>query len=279
MQNILIAIDVVAADEKTIDFACYLAKVTGSRLTGVFLENLVYADTPVVRNLYGSPFVETILTSDIPENEYKRKACQAAVTNFNAVCRQKGIQHAIHLDRGVPVEELIEESRFADLIIVDTETSFSKKSEAAPTKFVREILADSECPIILAPTSFAGVNEVIFAYDGSKSSVYAIKLFSYLFPQFSDRLTRVVQINTGNENIITEKHKLRGWLNAHYSNIDIVTLHGDPKDELFIYLLNKEDMIVVMGAYGRSWLSQVFSKSEADLVVKSINLPVFIAHC
>ncbi len=279
MQNILVAIDVLSPDEKTLDFACYLATVTHSKLTGVFLENLIYADKPVIKSVYGSPYVETILSTDIPENEEKRKACHNAIRHFNEVCGRKGIKHYIHLDRATPAEELIEESRFADLLIVDAETSFSKRTESIPTKFVKDILAESECPVIISPESFQGVDEIIFAYDGSKSSVLAIKQFTYLFPQFADRMIRIVQVNKDDENSIKEKRKLKEWLKSHYSNIDIVVLYGEPGEELFLYLLNKENMFVVMGAYGRSWISNLFSKSDADLVVKSLNLPVFIAHC
>jgi hypothetical protein len=33
-----------------------------------------------------------------------------------------------------------------------------------------------------------------------------------------------------------------------------------------------------MGAFGRSMLSDFFKHSTAELIVKTINLPVFIAH-
>jgi hypothetical protein len=69
---------------------------------------------------------------------------------------------------------LIEESRFADLLIIDAETSFNRGLEANPTRFVKEILQHAECPVVISPVSFEGLDEIIFAYDGSASSVYAI---------------------------------------------------------------------------------------------------------
>jgi len=278
MKNILTAIDVLHPDKKTLEFACWLANKTHSQLTGVFLENLIYADTPVMKTLYGSPYVETILTNDVPENVDKRKACTSAISHFYEECRDKNVKHNIHIERGIPAEELIEETRFADALVIDAETSFSKKTESVPSKFVTNVLGESECPVIISPERFEGIDEIVFAYDGSKSSFFAIKLFTYLFPQFTDRMIRVVQVNKDSDSNISERRRLNEWLQSHYSNIDIVLLYGEPGEELFNYLFDKEDVFVVMGAYGRSWLSNLFVRSKAHAIVKSINLPVFIAH-
>lgn len=278
MKNILAAIDVLHPDKKTLEFACYLANETDSQLTGVFLENLVYADAPVLKTLYGFPYIETILTNEVADNIDKRKACESAIAHFYDICKSKNVRYNIHIDRGIPAEELIEESRFADALIIDAETSFSKKTESAPSKFVTDVLGESECPVIISPESFDGVDELVFAYDGSKSSVIAIKLFTYLFPQFTDRMIRVVQVNKDTDSAIKERRKFNDWLQCHYSIVDIVVLYGDPGEELFNYLFDKENIFVVMEAYGRSWLSNLFAKSKAHAIVKSINLPVLIAH-
>jgi hypothetical protein len=41
MEKILLAIDAMKPDIKSLDFACYIANLTKSKVTGVFLENLV----------------------------------------------------------------------------------------------------------------------------------------------------------------------------------------------------------------------------------------------
>ena len=71
---------------------------------------------------------------------------------------------------------------------------------------------------------------------------------------------------------------MKEWLNAHYKEVEFVILKGDATDEMFGYLIEKKNAIVVMGAYGRSLLSRFFQPSHARLVVKTVNLPVFITH-
>ncbi|WP_431215139.1 hypothetical protein ACQ86N_10690 [Puia sp. P3] len=41
MEKILLAIDSQNLDENAVDFACYLARLTGPKLTAIFLDNLV----------------------------------------------------------------------------------------------------------------------------------------------------------------------------------------------------------------------------------------------
>jgi nucleotide-binding universal stress UspA family protein len=42
--------------------------------------------------------------------------------------------------------------------------------------------------------------------------------------------------------------------------------------------MGKQDVVVVMGAYGRSYVSGFFKKSSADPLIKKIDLPIFITH-
>ncbi len=277
MEKILLAIDAMKPDIKSLDFACYLANLTHSKITGIFLENLVSVENP--EKIFPEMRSGQIVTADnYSVIEQKETCCEENINRFNEACGKRGVKHTIHRDRGVPAEEMIEESRFADMIIIDAETSFTKRYEGAPTKFVKEVLENAECPVIISPVDFNGINEIVFTYDGSRSSAFAIKQFTYLLPELKDKKITILQVNKENNKIIREKYKLKEWLKGHYSNIGFTLLEGDPKFELFTYLLNKRNIFVVMGAYGRNLLSHFFNRSHAELVVMVIDKPVFIAH-
>jgi hypothetical protein len=97
---------------------------------------------------------------------------------FNEACKCKNIKGNIHVDCGIPGGELINESRFIDVVIADATMSFSKKTTGEPSRFVKDILTESECPVILSTADFKAINELVFAYDGSASAMFAIKQFS-----------------------------------------------------------------------------------------------------
>ena len=106
-----------------------------------------------------------------------------------------------------------------------------------------------------------------------------MKQFTYMFPELHNTKVLVIEVCEGDDHVVTAKEKLSTWLQNYYSNVSYLVLYGKPKDELFGYLLEKEKMFVVMGAFGRSTISSLFSKSSAELLLKAVNLPFFVAHC
>ena len=274
MEKILLAIDASYVNINTLDFACYMASLTRSKLTGVFLENTLEDMAPAGGLAYGDPFTGMVLTGI----EQKRSMCADNIAIFKETCVKKNISYNIHHDRNIPLREIIKESRFADLLILDAKTSFITNGEEAPTGFVKKVLMAAECPVIVAPECFTGIDEIVFAYDGSPSAVFAIKQFTYLFPGLDEKKVTLLQINEFESHAVEERHQITEWLKSHYSVINIVTLNGRLKSALFGYLMGKTNLMVVMGAFGRSAVSHFFKSSSAEPVIKAINLPVFIAH-
>lgn len=259
MEKILLALDAVNVNTNAVDFACFIAKLTHSRLTGVFLEGLL-DERPLV------------IAGDAQET------VDANIHLFREACVCRSTISSIHRDRGIPLGEIISESRFADLIIVDPETAFCKKDLHNPSRFVKDVLRSAECPVLIAPYNFDGIEEVIFTYDGSASSVFAIKEFAHLFPDLRDKKTTVVSVRQDGADRLKEQFMVKEWLKAHYSDLHFEIRDGQAADELFGYLIEKKDAIVVMGAYGRNLVSSFFKPSRASLLVKTIDLPIFIAH-
>ena len=271
MKRVLVAIDANQVNVNLLDFACFIAKLTHSKLTGIFLDKIKIAKEPVKEMAYGAQ------RSVSAETGEKVKLFDEGARLFTETCNNRGANCSLHHDEGSPVVDIIKESRFAELLIVDPEMSFKEKKEI-PSGFIKEVLAKSECPVVLAPFSFYGIDEILFAYDGSPASVFAIKQFIYLFPELTGKKVTVLQVNEHGDNAFTEKNKVGELLQMHYSSIGFQLLHGKASDELFGYLLGKKNVFVVMGAFGRSMLSGFFKHSTAELILKTINLPVFIAH-
>ena len=273
MEKILLAMDGYKQNTYAIDFACYLARLTHSRLTGVFLEGAPEEGEPAITRL------EELATVDqVSADAYAADPVLQHVHRFREACLCREVPARVHRDRGVPVADILLESRFSDLIVVDPETSFRNIDKTFPGRFIRDVLLAAECPVLVSPYSFDSLDEVIFAYNGTSSSVFAIKQFTYLFPEFKHKKAIVVNVCDGERSAIEEQFKMKEWLAAHYEAVDFVLLKGDAADELFGYLLDRKNAIVVLGAYGRGILSRFLRPSHASLLMRTINLPIFIAH-
>jgi nucleotide-binding universal stress UspA family protein len=108
--------------------------------------------------------------------------------------------------------------------------------------------------------------------------MFAIKQFTYLFPDLTKKKVTVLNVRSTVDEGVEDSFKMKGWMKEHYDEVEYVLLRGDPADQLFAYLLEKKNGIVVMGAYGRGMLSRFFKPSHARLIIKTVNMPIFIAH-
>ncbi|GAA0550430.1 universal stress protein [Chitinophaga japonensis] len=276
MEKMLYVTDAVKLNMQCLDFACYLCNLTHSKLTGIFLENLEQEARSV------ATIRERAVSSAIPGasvRELKENYCEENILAFKRACEARGVNSTVHRDRGVPITEIVAESRFADLIVIDASTSFSDERETVPTAFVKEVLQDTECPVVIATESFEGIDEIVFTCDHSRSSVFAIKQFTYLFPELRDRRALILSVTEPGKAANSDKYKLKEWLKAHYDHTDQVVLEdGNTRARLLEYLLGRNRVFIVMGAYGRGMMSSFFSPSHATPVVKVVTQPVFIAH-
>lgn len=280
MKKILLAINGSQINQVTIDFACYIATLTKSKLTALFLRDNLFELIPPreVKGSYQKRRHDGVIEIDTVHPDADKE-----VRYFIDACERRGITADVLVrgeangDHGSPVDEAVNESRFTDLLILDAETSFGKKTETLPTHFVKEVASRSECPVLIAPGKFDGIDEIIFCYDGGGSSVFAMKQFTYLFPQWAKAKLIILEIDD-KKNSVTQKEKISNWLQAHYEDFDFQKLNGDASEGLLSYFLMKERRLIVMGAYGRSHISNFFRKSSANLLIRVVDLPLFISH-
>jgi nucleotide-binding universal stress UspA family protein len=278
MESILLVIGENELSMRALDFACYLGRLTHSTITGVILESLPADHKPVLTAVHGLPSIDWKVDEPSSEDTRRRSSIEATLSHFKNACENRSVQCRVHRDSGVPAEEIVYESRYADLIVVDAATSFHGAFEGRPSEFVKDILQDAECPVVIAPENFDGFNEIVFTYDGTRSSASAIKQFTYLFPELNDKKVILLQVNEDGEWTDDEKQRWTEWLINHYSAIGFQALRGAVDDRLFDYLFGRKNSMVVMGAYGRNPVSRFFKKSHADIIIKTTALPIFIFH-
>lgn len=278
MEKILMAFDSGDPGRDSLTFGIYLSRLTHSKLTGIFLENQPEDQRPVVKNMYEGTYVGLEVDERSTAWQAKMQRIEQGIEQFRSFYANHGIGTAVHRDKGVPVKELITETRYADLLVVDPETSCRKEWDNLPTAFVEEMLANAECPVVIAPCSFEGIEEIVFVWDGSGSAAFAIKLFTYLFPQLGDKKATIVYVKDSEERIISDKLNMQEWLEHHYSVIQWEELSGEVDTALFGYLLKKRKVFIVFGAYGRNVVSRFFRHSHAEKVIKTVTQPIFITH-
>lgn len=278
MKKILIAVDPFHLNTSTLAFGCYLARLTNSAVTGVFLENLEADREAVIVEGNGQTYVDYKINMESAPVKEKIKLIEEKIHQFKSYFDNHCVVNNIHIDKGVPIEEIIKETRYSDLLIIDAEAGFSPDNKSVPGSFARKMLTETECPVVIAPLTFEGIDEIIFAYNGSLSCMNAIKHFADIFPELHNLPVTVVEVYEGEDEPALFGKQLKEWMEARFSDIHYVLLSGPKESQLLAYLIEKHKSFIVMGAYGRNAISNFFRKSTGDVVVKTSSQPIFIAH-
>jgi len=275
---ILLAVNALNPDKGSYEFACYLGRLSKSKVYGVFLDGSEADEKLLVKNNEGAFAIHSGRGGQSDYYDTKKETIKKNIHLFMEGCISNEVGNDIYADHEVTVDELINQSRFADMIVLDAALSLGSFSSPAPSEIVKNILNKANCPVIISPLSFDEIDELIFTYNGSLSSVFAIKQFTYLFPEYYDKKVTVVQVNREGIWPRKDKEKLKEWLKNHYSDIHFLALEGKTESELMTFLFRRKNMFIIMGAYSRNALSQFFNESTAEILIKTLTQPIFITH-
>jgi nucleotide-binding universal stress UspA family protein len=277
MNKIIAAFDGLKPIDSTSEYAVYLSKLLKSHLTGVFLDDKTYTSYKIYDLVFDQGVSEKKL-HNLKENDNQKRRNAAEV--FNKLCTDNKLAFNIHHDENTAVSELIHESTFADLLVINKDTSFNHHEEKYPSRFLQDVLSNSQCPVFLAPTKFKEFQKVIFLFDGKPNSVYALKMFAYLMATHINMPVEVISVKPMDENThLPENKLLKELMKRHFSNISFTVVKGIPEIEIIKHLQNESlNFVTVIGAYRKSTISRWFKSSMADALANAFEMPLFIAH-
>lgn len=270
MKKVIIPFNGGKFSEGAFSFAAALNNTKPILLTGIFLPHVDFVNF----FLFPTTLSEA---SETLGKKVEEENIQKNIKQFTYLCQKNNIQYKIHKDLDdFPIPELTKESRFADLLIIGSEIFFKNISEKDYNSFLKDTLQHTECPVMVIPENYHSPSQNILAYDGSASSVFAIKQFAYLFPDLCDNKTILVYASEENEDIPAHGN-IEELATSHFSNLAITVLDGDKK-KFSKWVLKYENPILVSGSFGRSGFSSIFTRSFVLNIIDAHKIPVFIAH-
>jgi nucleotide-binding universal stress UspA family protein len=278
MKKYLAVFDGYKFSTSTMHYAIQLTRISSAHLVGVFLDEFIYRSYSAYKVMTSYKNYDSVI-KELDEKDKKKR--DAAVLNFQTACEKSGINFSVHRDKSIALQELKHESMFADLIFINEYETFTKYKEEPPTRFIKELLNDAQCPVLVVPKTFKPVDKIVLLYDGAPSSVYAVKIFSYLFGNLEGLPVEVYTVKEEPKaNLHLPDNKLmKEFIKRHFPKAVFMVAKGDAEEQIHAYLQNdKENELVVLGAYRRSEMSRWFKVSMADILMKQLNVPLFIAH-
>ncbi len=277
MKKIIAAFDSLRFSDSTMEYAIYFAKQYDAHIVGVFLSEttrLGYAvyEMMVKQSISGAAGMKEIDKTDAA-------TMKESINRFELACRAAKINHSIHRDKENAAQELLHETIFADILVIDASETFSYFEAGLPGGFIENILHNTKCPVMVVPKKFKPINKLALLYDGEPSSVFAIKMLGYIVPEIAMLETKLFYAQHGSLTLRLPDNKLmREWIKRHFPKVEYRLIKGNEKELVATIAAEDPGILIVIGAYNRSNLSMWFRNSLADLLMNEIKTPLFIAH-
>ena len=273
MKKIIIVFDGTQFSEGAFDFAVQLNRLHPVLLTGLFVPQVSTATLWSYTTAMAGPVYSQLFDEDYTEAVLKN------ISQFEALCKVNNIEFRVHKsfsDFALP--ELKKETRFADLLIIGGEKFYKDYIGGDPGDFMKDLLHDAECPVLIIPERYNLPKRNIIAYDGSASSVYALKQFAYIFPELTANETLIICSREDSSTKLPDEEQVEELARNHYNELKLLKLNIAPKRYFGQWLKEESSIILICGSFSRSSLSQLFNRSFVEDIIADHIVPVFIAH-
>ncbi|ATL48737.1 hypothetical protein COR50_17075 [Chitinophaga caeni] len=263
--------------EEELDYFYKVSQQLDGELTVLFLRDntgfAIPASNPTAET--DVEFVEQMIQKKMSQQQ---EAYIEKCKEFIDACNRKNYKVTLQEVHEWSTETIVYESMFADLLLVNYYTTQVPLHEKGISGFIEDVLINASCPVIITPDEYKPIDEIVFTYNGTKSSMFAIKRWTQIFQNLDEIPIRVIYVEENNSKEVPGKSFLDKYLSVHFKNVSYMKLEGEPSNAIYSFLAHKVNCMVTFGAFGRSRLSRFFRKSQSEKVIKMLNIPIFVTH-
>ncbi len=204
---------------------------------------------------------------------------EGVLAEFDRACQIAGVQHRSFMTRGNAADRLTQHAQRADLLVVGHQRLESTNSIAPTTVTLAKSIKQAVRPIVCVSGLTYSASSVLVAYDGSPQAARTLAAFVGL-GLFADLPIRLVTIEKSLGDLAYDTTLASEFLEAHGFKIDVTCFTSDeaPSDALLRLIEETRPALVVLGAFGKSWLREVFVGSVTTTLLHKSHAPLFLYH-
>ncbi len=250
-----------------------LVPVNGQEIGWNALEQaLVIAERAPVR-LHGLHVVASPSQATTPESESVKAA-------FEERCRAAGVDGKLVIAVGEVAKEVKRRARWTDLIVVNLAHPPGSRVLDKLRPGFRSLLRQTAWPALVTPSHTSPLARPLLAFDGSRTSIQALYLLTYLAGRWQLPIT-VVTANEGTR-VSSEIQRLpKDYFHARGIGRDQVAFveeEGPAGPAILRAAEMHECDWIVMGSYSRRGIGDIVADSTLDVVLRCSWWPMLICR-
>lgn len=275
-KTILVHADLSIHAPRRIRVAAALARAEGAHLVGAAMTDIAR----VTRLIVADAAADVNRTVPIGLTDILKENARQALDRFTLLAQEAGVAslEPRMLDDS-PGDGLVQQSRFADLVVVSQTDPAHRVGGVAPD-LPEYVLLHSPRPVLLVP--FAGQyadnldGNAVAAWDGS---LEASRALAHGLPLLK-RAREVTVAQFDSIELVAQAPPLAQWLARHGVQAKVHAHEGDihEGDALLSLAARLQADLIVMGAYGHARMRELLLGGVTRTVLKSATVPVLMSH-
>ena len=273
--KILLGLDGSSYARAATEYACRIASEHHAAITGIAVIDLpgierAAGPAPIGAQQYAVRTEQRII-------KQTREKAGEILRSFGEACQSREIDYVVHTDTGSPFREIIEESKFHDLIVIGQETFFRHDVKHESGDTLRRVLKHGLTAVFAVPDQFRKIRKVVVSYDNSVQAAKAVQMFLLLGIWNSCDIT-LLHVNSNLKRGNDLLSRLSDYFESYGVTPERVCLRGKPEPTILSYVHENEVDLLVMGAYGSRGVADFFLGSVTKALIDKANIPLFLYH-
>jgi nucleotide-binding universal stress UspA family protein len=278
MRSILAALDDTPCGDSAIGFALKIARVRGTRLTGIAVIDRDFLSPPELGRI---GMIEIKAKRDAARLAAEQQRTEKLQREFLTSCGMSGISADVALLEGEPTQCLREVSALHDAIVIGRDSDLHGETSNGGADTVAGLLKKTARPLFVVPPDrdANGPEDVLIAYDGSVPSARTLQMFALLRLLDGVKST-VLSIGRSREQAVRASYEAGTYLAlyGYVPNLVPIESASDPADITLEHVKRAKPGLMVMGAYGHTGLKERLLGSFTTRLLARCATPLFVYH-
>jgi nucleotide-binding universal stress UspA family protein len=278
IKSILVALDGSQHADAALRYTLWLAERLRATVIGLHVVDVVSIEGSFFHDLSGSLGFEPYLDFSSKMREALQERGRTLLEAFVQRCRERGIPCETALPLGVIANEICDQARTADLVVVGHRGVNEQFSTGLLGSTTESVARKSPKPVLVSPMQFREITKPLLAYDGSQRASAALHAAAELSSALGVPLTVMHVGREGQPDGDKVLDEARRYLRTYGVEAGPLRVSGPPHLRILDLVRDRGYDLVFIGAYGHSRIIEMVLGSTTEFVLRNSPSPVFLAR-
>ena len=276
IKTILVGLDGSEHARTAMQYALWLGERLGATVVGLHVVDIVSIEGSFFHDISGSLGFEPYLDFSSKMREVLHERGKALLQDFSEQATKAGVRSDTVLGMGVVANEIAEEARTADLVVIGHRGINEKFSTGLLGSTAESVTRKCPKPVFTCTLTFRPCTNPLLAYDGSQRAAAAMQSAA----EFCATLRLPLTVLTVNKDDAAGR-KVLDEAEAYLRPYQLQTRFelqqtGNAPERIANFLRERDHDLLFIGAYGHSRILEMVLGSTTEYVLRHTVCPVFL---